>query len=60
MLLRQNNFPQNKSVIDPTNLASGVLKYDFDLKPGEEKVIYLAVPFYGEKSLSNENLSGRY
>ena len=27
----------------------------FNLKPGEEKIIYLAVPFYGEETLP-ENL----
>ncbi len=31
------------------------LKYNFELKPGEKKIIYLAVPFYGEETLS-ENL----
>lgn len=54
--LWNNNIPQSKSVIDPTNLASGVLQYDFNLKPGEEKVVYLAVPFYGEETLP-ENLN---
>ena len=38
------------------NLASGVLEYNFELKPGEEKIIYLAVPFYGEESIK-ENLT---
>jgi hypothetical protein len=54
--LSDGKIPENKSVIDPTNLASGVLQYDFNLKPGEEKVVYLAVPFYGEESLP-ENLN---
>ena len=49
--LREGIIPYNKSVVDPTNLASGVLQYDFNLKPGEEKVVYLAVPFYGEETL---------
>lgn len=64
-LLREGKIPDNKSVVDPTNLptgqaglASGVLQYDFNLKPGEEKVIYLAVPFYGEETLP-ENLNAR-
>jgi hypothetical protein len=52
--LRKGLIPNNKSVIDPTNLASGVLKYDFDLKPGEEKIVYLAVPFYGEDTLPDK------
>lgn len=54
--LRENNFPQNTSIIDPNELGSGVLRYDFDLKAGEEKTIYLTVPFYDEKSI-NENLN---
>jgi hypothetical protein len=54
--IRHDNLPQNKSVIDPTNLASGVLQYDFNLKPGEEKVVYLAVPFYEEETIP-ENLN---
>ncbi|NWG27432.1 MAG: discoidin domain-containing protein [Ignavibacteriaceae bacterium] len=53
--LRERKLPLNKSVVDPTNLASGVLQYDFNLKPGEEKVIYLTIPFYGEETLP-ENL----
>jgi hypothetical protein len=54
--LREGKIPENKSVIDPTNLASGVIQYDFSLLPGEEKIIYLVVPFYGEETLP-ENLS---
>jgi hypothetical protein len=54
--LREGKIPENKSVLDPTNLASGVLQYDFTLKPGEEKNVYLAIPFYGEETLP-ENLS---
>ena len=49
--VREGKIPESKSVIDPTNLASGVLKYDFNLKPDEEKIIYLAIPFYGENSV---------
>lgn len=51
--LRENNFPQNNSIIDQTELAIGVLKYNFDLKAGEEKIIQLAIPFYGKESLSD-------
>lgn len=54
--LRENKFPQSNSVVEHSNLASGVLKYDLSLKPGEEKIIYLAVPFYG-KEFSDENLT---
>ncbi|HSW55004.1 MAG TPA: discoidin domain-containing protein, partial [Ignavibacteriaceae bacterium] len=54
--LRKGIIPGNKSIVDPTNLASGVLQYDFNLKPGEEKIVYLAIPFYGEETLP-ENLN---
>ena len=30
--LREGKIPENKSVIDPTNLASGVLQYDFQFE----------------------------
>ena len=55
-LIRDNILPDNKSIIDKSNLASGYLQYDFVLHPGEEKSIYIAVPFYSEDSL-NENLT---
>ena len=51
-----DNISQNKSVVDPTKLASGVLEYSFNIKPDEKKIIYLAVPFYGEESIK-ENLT---
>ena len=51
-----DSISQNNSVVDATDLASGVLRYEFDLKPGEAKIVYVAVPFYGEKS-ANENLT---
>lgn len=55
--IRNINVPQNKSVYDSTNLASGVLQYDFNLEPGEEKIVYIAVPFYDKefvKDIGNE------
>lgn len=51
-----DNISQNKSVVDATNLASGVLRYDFDLRSGEAKIVYVAVPFYGKESIK-ENLT---
>ena len=56
-LIELNKIPNNKLVVDQTNLASGILQYDFELKPGEEKNIYLAVPFYNEY-LVDKNLNG--
>ncbi len=55
-LIKENITLKNKSVIDDNKLASGVLEYSFNLKSGEEKNIYLAVPFYGEASVK-ENLT---
>jgi hypothetical protein len=55
-LIKESIAVKNKSVTDNNKLASGVLEYSFDIKPGEEKIIYLAVPFYGEKSIK-ENLN---
>jgi hypothetical protein len=55
-LIKANVSLKNKSVIDDNIIASGVLEYSFNLKPGEEKIIYLAVPFYGEDSIK-ENLN---
>ncbi|MCJ7553675.1 MAG: hypothetical protein MUO34_07300, partial [Ignavibacteriaceae bacterium] len=55
-LIKQHNNFQNKTVIDPIGLASATLNYNFDLKPGEEKFVYLAVPFYNEEKLP-ENLN---
>jgi hypothetical protein len=55
-LIKDNKFPKNKSVVDENRHASGVLEYNFNLKSGEEKIIYLAVPFYGEESIK-ENLN---
>ncbi|MBK7632318.1 MAG: discoidin domain-containing protein [Ignavibacteriales bacterium] len=54
--LRENKFPESKSIAVIDNLANGVLKYDFNLKPDEEKIIYLAIPFYDEKFVT-ENLT---
>lgn len=57
-LLENNKIIKKKSAIDEQNLASGVLEYSYDLNPGEQKEIYLAIPFYGKESffeiLNNE------
>ena len=55
-LIKKNVSLKNKSVVVDNKLVSGVLEYRFDIKPGEEKIIYLAVPFYGEESIK-ENLT---
>ena len=49
--LAQDKIPANQSVTDKRKAASGALSYSFDLKPGEMKDVYLAVPFYDEAGI---------
>jgi hypothetical protein len=53
-LLQNDKFILNKSLVDKTNLASGILKYEFELKPGEQKYVYVAAPFYEETSVKED------
>lgn len=55
-LIKNHTALTNTFIEDEQNLASGVLVYDFSLNPSEEKEIYLAIPFYG-KSTYSENLT---
>lgn len=55
-LIKNHTSLTNTFIEDEQNLASGALVYDFDLNPSEQKEIYLAVPFYGKSSYS-ENLT---
>lgn len=55
-LVVEGNLPDQKTVVDKSNLANGVIRYDFNLNAGEVKNIYLAAPFYNEQQ-SIENLS---
>ena len=50
-LLQNDKFILNKSLVDNTNLASGILKYEFELKPDKQKYVYVAAPFYEETSV---------
>ncbi len=56
--LSKNKFPESVEIKDERNFASGCLSYSFDLGSGEEKTIYLSVPFYkyetGNQSLNEE------
>jgi len=54
--LRENIFPESKSISVTDHLANGIMKYDFELKPGDVKIVYLSVPFYGDESV-RENLT---
>lgn len=53
-----DELPESKSINDKTGLASGCLGYSFDIDKGEEKKIYIAIPFYAEyqKELSEKNI----
>ncbi|NWF51360.1 MAG: discoidin domain-containing protein [Ignavibacteriaceae bacterium] len=57
-LISNEKLSQNKFINDKSNLANGSLSYNFELKPGAEKIIYLAVPFYNEESVL-ENLNAK-
>ncbi len=50
-LLRNGNFPQNKSAVDHHGRANGVIKYTIHLEPGKKTGFYVVVPFYGKKSI---------
>jgi hypothetical protein len=52
--IRSGNIPQNKSALDQSGLASGLIKYRFHLNPGERTEFFAVVPFYPEK-LTAEN-----
>jgi len=54
-LLTDNRGSLNSEVEDQFKLANGVVVYDYILKPGEEKLVYLAIPFYKANNFS-ENL----
>ncbi len=58
-LIRKGNIPQNKSALDQSGLANGVIKYSFHLKPGEHSGFFLVVPFYGENT-GEEKLNNGY
>jgi hypothetical protein len=55
-LIKNDQLPASKFVFDKNNLANGVIEYKFDLKSGEQKAIYLAVPFY-ERFLQESKLT---
>jgi hypothetical protein len=44
--LNENRIPNAKTIFDERKSASAVLHYSFNLRSGEGKNIYLAVPFY--------------
>jgi hypothetical protein len=63
-LIRKGRIPQNKSALDQSGLANGVIKYSFHLKSGEHSRFFVVVPFYGknsgEEKLNNEYISKEF
>ena len=55
-LIRKGKMPLNKSVIDKSSLANGVIKYSLHLNSAENIRLFAVVPFYSKYSL-NENFS---
>ncbi len=57
-LVSKGKVPPDKFADDPGGLANGVIKYSFHLKPGEQTLFFVVVPFYGNqipaKKLSND------
>ncbi len=63
-LIRKGKMPLNKSVADQNGLANGVIKYSIHLEPGENKQLFVVVPFYGKVSnqdnLNAENIADEF
>lgn len=53
-LLKNNHFNEKTSVSDKPKLATGVMKYDLVLQPGEVKVFYIKSPYYNTTSTLNQ------
>ncbi len=58
-LLREGNMPEDKSAVDPSGMATGVIKYVFHLAPQEHTEFFLAVPFYGRRSIEVKTAAGQ-
>ncbi len=56
--LAQNKVPAQKFISDKRGFASACLSYSFNLKPGEEKTVYLEVPFYKYDTGTNSGIFG--
>ncbi len=44
--IAKDKLPESKSVTDTIGFASAAMKFEFNLKPEEEKIVLVAVPFY--------------
>jgi len=47
--LRKGSLPAGTDVVDPDDFASAVLEYEFDLKPGETRDVFIGMPLHGKK-----------
>jgi hypothetical protein len=46
--LREKKMPPDKTAVDPSGMANGVIKYSIRLNGGEHTEFFLTVPFYGK------------
>lgn len=62
-MIRTENLPNSKTSADKNRQASGVVKYALKLNAGEEKELYLVVPFHTTEPgipLTNESVAGEF
>lgn len=52
--LKRGALPVGKDVVDPDDFASGVLAYNFDLKPGGTHDIFIAMPLHEKEPIKLE------
>ena len=52
--LSEDKLPPEKEIFDKTGFLSAAFKYSYSLKPGEKKIINLAIPFYKIENYSIE------
>ena len=63
-LLRRGILSNNKSAVDPSGMASGVIKYTISLDPGQTTKFFVVVPFYENSSIgkdvTNERIANEF
>ncbi len=58
-LLRTGKMPDGKTAYDAAGMANGVIKYSISLAPGEHTEFFVAVPFYGRKSIDEKTAAAQ-
>lgn len=53
--VRNGNIFPGKTAVDPNSLAHGMIKYSLHLKPVEQQIFYIAIPFYKQKSIDEKS-----